>query len=79
MQCTKPALGVAWQHKTDVRLQLADPRGDNPASSASLSAAAVPPPQLPRTLSVLKSSLAARGVIEGEVAAATLSPAGLFV
>ena len=109
-RATKPALGVAWQHKTDVRLQLGE-------ASASASASAAPPsqgygqsygqsygraqssesagaryqhgahppslspptPHLPRTVSVLKSSLAARGVMEGESAAAVLSATGLFV
>jgi len=79
-RATKPALGVAWQHKTDVRLQL----GEAPASGqgcgrAQPTSASPPPVHLPRTLSVLKSSLAARGVMEGETAAAVLSAAGLFV
>ena len=117
-RATKPALGVAWQHRTDVRLQLGEA---STSASASASASAAPPsqsygqsngqshgqshgraqssesagaryqhgahppslspptPHLPRTVSVLKSSLAARGVMEGESAAAVLSATGLFV
>ena len=111
-RATKPALGVAWQHRTDVRLQLGEASASASAAPPSQSygqsngqshgqshgraqssesagaryqhgahppSLSPPTPHLPRTVSVLKSSLAARGVMEGESAAAVLSATGLFV
>ena len=107
-RATKPALGVAWQHRTDVRLQLGEASAFASAAPPSQSygqsngqshgraqssesagaryqhgahppSLSPPTPHLPRTVSVLKSSLAARGVMEGESAAAVLSATGLFV